>query len=65
VYYDPRVELLTLRDLTEDEKSVRLDKVGSVSGLLFSDHDEKMPEISQLERFELDLLDVAGDGDGS
>ena len=37
VYFDPRKERLTLRDLTEDEKSVRLDKLSSVSGLIRSD----------------------------
>jgi len=37
VYYDPREEVLELRDLTEDEKSVRLDMPVSVSGLIGSD----------------------------
>ncbi len=40
VWFDPDTELLTLRDLTEDEKSVTLDKLGSVSGLLHDDHSE-------------------------
>ncbi len=33
VWFDPETELLTLRDLTEDEKSDTLDKLGSVSDL--------------------------------
>ena len=33
VWFDPRTELLTLRDLTEDEKSVTLDKLSSVSAV--------------------------------
>ena len=37
VYFDPHIELLTLRDLTEDEKSTTLDKLSSVSGLIRSD----------------------------
>ncbi len=37
VWFDPEVERLTLRDLTEDEKSVTLDKLGSVSGSIRSD----------------------------
>ncbi len=40
VYFDPHIELLTLRDLLEDEKSVTLDKLRSVSGLIRSDQAE-------------------------
>ncbi len=38
VWFDPTTELLTLRDLTEDEKLVTLDKLGSVSALAQFDH---------------------------
>ncbi len=37
VFYDPSIEQLELRDLTAEEKAVRLDSVGSVSAL---DEDE-------------------------
>ncbi len=34
VWFDPETERLTLRDLTEAEKSDTLDKLSSVSGLI-------------------------------
>ena len=37
VWFDPNRERLTLRDLTEEEKSVILDKLSSVSGLIRSE----------------------------
>ena len=41
VWFDPAHELLTLRDLTEAEKSATLDEPGSVSALrLFRDYAE-------------------------
>ena len=40
VWFDPDTELLTLRDLTEDEKSLTFDKPRSVSGLIRSDDRE-------------------------
>ena len=52
VYYDPREEVLELRDLTEDEKAVRLDMPVSVSGLIGSDD---FPNRSETQ------LDLQGD----
>ncbi len=40
IWVDPDTELLTLRDLTEDEKCSTLDKRRSVSGLIRSDTPE-------------------------
>ena len=40
VWFDPDTELVTLRALTEDEKSRILDKQGSVSGLFFRTYAE-------------------------
>ena len=33
MFFDPRIEVPMVRDLTEDEKVARLDRVGSVSAL--------------------------------
>ncbi len=41
VYFDASRELLTLRDLTEDEISANLDKLSSVSGSIRSDYPEE------------------------
>ena len=43
VYFDPREERLTLRDLTEAEKRARVDRMTSVSGLIGSDD---FPDVS-------------------
>ena len=42
VWFDPTTELLTLRDLTEDEKLTNLDKRRSVSGSIRSDQAEEI-----------------------
>ncbi len=34
LWFDPECEVVSLRELTDDEKAVRLDKDGSVSALL-------------------------------
>ena len=47
VWFDPRTEILTLRDLTEVEKSVTLDKRRSVSGLIRSDQAEDIDGCEQ------------------
>ncbi len=41
VWFDPALERLTLRDLTEGEKFANLDKHRSVSGLIRSDQSER------------------------
>ena len=41
VWFDPENERLSLRDLSEDEKVVTLDKLSSVSGLIRSDQAEE------------------------
>jgi len=48
VYFDASQELLTLRDLTEAEKSATLDKLGSVSAL--SPSSDTLPD--QMDAFE-------------
>ncbi len=48
VWFDPETEGLTLRDLTEDEMSVNLDKQCSVSGLIRSDDAEVSDGCDQL-----------------
>ena len=40
VWFDPRSELLTLRDLTEDEIRLNLDKLSSVSAVRLAGHAE-------------------------
>ncbi len=41
VWFDPSEEVLTLRDLTDEEKSVTLDKRSSVSGMFPEGHSEE------------------------
>ncbi len=42
VYFDASREAVGIRDLTEGEKSLTLDKLGSVSGLIRSDQPENI-----------------------
>ncbi len=66
VWFDPETERLSLRDLTEEEKSATLDKLSSVSGLIRFDQakeadgcdgvrrDSPDPSFVQLELLEED-----------
>ncbi len=48
-YFDPLTERLELYDLTDEEKSVRLDTQGSVSALIGSDQRELDLSIARLK----------------
>ncbi len=52
VWFNPRQERLSLRDLTEDEKKSYLDKPSSVSGSVLSLNGPDSPALQQM-----DLLD--------
>jgi hypothetical protein len=63
VWFDPDTELVSLRDLTEDEKSLTLDKQRSVSGLIRSDHAEIIDgcDVPEGDSLGLDLFTSLGD----
>jgi len=65
VWFDPRSELLTLRDLTADEKSVILDRHGSVSDLIRFDQPGEVDTKRQDHRSDPSFfqLNLFGDSD--
>ena len=64
VYFDASREAVGVRDLTDDEKSVTLDKQVSVSGLIRSDQAEESDGCEHVSAplrrvlLQLDLMDL-------
>ncbi len=62
MFFDPRIEAPMVRDLTLDELSVRVDRIGSVSAV--EDEDDDASSIEQLLMFVEQPSSVWEDDDG-